>query len=70
MNKHEFVTRYLRNRECLSCGHEWVAPVVMSDHTMNLSGEARVWCPECSSATVMSSPATEVKADGTEQEQE
>jgi len=48
-----------RKRECLTCGHEWVAPVVMSEHTQNLSGEARIWCPECSSATVMSHPAEE-----------
>jgi ribosomal protein S27AE len=48
-----------RKRECLSCGYEWVAPVVMSEHTQNLSGEARIWCPECSSGTVMSHPAEE-----------
>lgn len=47
----------LRDRECMACGHKWTAPVVLSQWTANLSGEAKVWCPKCNSPAVMSSPA-------------
>lgn len=47
----------IRKRECLSCHHTWTALVVLSKHTTNLSGEATVWCPRCTSRSVMSSPA-------------
>jgi rRNA maturation protein Nop10 len=61
MSKHETQLNYTRKRECMMCGHEWVAPVVLSDYTTNLSGEARVWCPECSSISVVSHPAEKVE---------
>jgi len=50
-----------RKRECLSCGHEWTSNVVYSVYTQNLSGEARVWCPECSSASIMSHQREQVE---------
>jgi len=55
------MTTYQRKRECMSCGHEWVAPVVLSQHTTNLSGEAKLWCSECSSGAVVSYPAYEAE---------
>lgn len=48
----------VRDHECLSCHHEWTAPVVLSKFSPNLSGEATVWCPRCNSRTIMSLPAT------------
>lgn len=54
----------VRKRECLSCGHTWIARVELSKYTTNLSGEAKVWCPECSSATVMSRPAERLVDEG------
>ena len=50
----------VRDRECLSCKHTWTAPVVLSRHTQNLSGEAKIWCPKCNSPAVMSMPVREI----------
>jgi len=50
-------TIFFRERECMSCGHTWRAQVVLSKYTTNLSGEAKLWCPECSSDGIKSSPA-------------
>lgn len=47
-----------RHRTCLDCKHEWDSPVVLSEHTANLSGEASAFCPACGSRNVMSDPAT------------
>ena len=53
------MTKYVRDRECMSCGNKFTAPVVMSSHTSNLSGEATVWCPKCASRSVVSHPVRE-----------
>jgi len=50
--------RSVRDRECMSCGHKWVAPVVFKpNQTTNLSGELSVWCPKCNSRSIYSSAA-------------
>jgi hypothetical protein len=49
-------TNKQRKRECMACGHEWISPVVYTQYTQNLSGEARVYCLECSSPAVVSYP--------------
>lgn len=57
----------VRDREC-SCGHKWTAPVVMSEHTPNLSGEATARCPKCGGANgafVMSHPMRDDPASAT-----
>ena len=48
-----------RERECMTCGHKWVSPVVLSEHTENLSGEATAFCGACHSRTVVSSAVLE-----------
>jgi len=47
-------TEYFRQRKCLTCNHEFVAPVVLSRHTLNLSGEQSVQCPKCDSRSIFS----------------
>ena len=41
-----------RERECLDCHHKWTSPVVFSEFTQNLSGEATKCCPACNSRTI------------------
>ncbi len=48
---------YTRNCECLDCGHKWMAKVILSDVTTNLSGEKTEECPKCWSRNVMRGPA-------------
>lgn len=50
----------VRDWEC-GCGHAWTAPVVLAEHTPNLSGEATQWCPRCGQRPVMGSPVREVQ---------
>lgn len=45
-----------REAMCLACDHKWLAPVIYSAHTSNLSGEATTFCPKCSSRSVSKSP--------------
>lgn len=55
----------VREREC-SCGHRWMAPVVLSEFTPNLSGEATARCPKCGGANgayVVSHPVKDVTDD-------
>ena len=47
-------TEYFRQRRCLSCDLEFVAPVVLSKYTTNLSGERSVQCPKCDSRAIFS----------------
>jgi len=39
----------VRACQCIRCGHLWVARVILSSNTTNLSGEATKWCPSCGS---------------------
>jgi hypothetical protein len=57
---------YQRQRECMTCGHSWTSRVELSDYTQKLSGESKQWCPECSSAGVISYEATRILAPGDE----
>jgi hypothetical protein len=50
-----------RHHECKN-GHRWIAPVLKSVNTQNISGEAKRFCPTCESPSVESSEW--VKADG------
>ena len=47
---------YTRDWEC-GCGCRFTAPVVLSTHTTNISGEASVFCPECGKRALYGSPA-------------
>lgn len=44
-----------RDWEC-RCGHKFTAPVVLSETTQNISGEARVYCPQCGAVPLVGSP--------------
>lgn len=46
----------VRDRECMTCKHEWTAPVILSTSTANLSGEATCFCPNCNNRATISNP--------------
>lgn len=39
------------------CGHIWFAPITLSKHTPNISGEKTEWCPVCSKKFYFATPA-------------
>ena len=45
----------VRDRECMTCKHEWTAPVTYGA-TANLSGEQTCYCPKCNSRATVSMP--------------
>ena len=45
----------VRDWECY-CGHKFTAPVVISESTQRLSGEASVYCPQCGKKPLVGSP--------------
>jgi len=45
----------VRDRECMTCKHEWTAPVTHGP-TANLSGEQTCYCPKCNSRATVSMP--------------
>ena len=47
------------------CGHTFTAPVLQSQHTRNLSGEATAWCPKCGARPMIGSPWREVPEEAT-----
>jgi hypothetical protein len=57
------VASKVRNHTCRRCKHAWSSPVTLSEHTPNISGEAKPVCPQCSSTGVNSTPVEE--PDGT-----
>lgn len=47
--------KVVRDRECMTCKHEWSAPVTHGP-TANISGEHTCYCPKCNSRAVISMP--------------
>lgn len=55
-----------RKHSCWQCNHDWMAPVILSIETQNISGEQTNWCPKCNAKASCSTAW--LKSDGTDWE--
>lgn len=53
-----------RKHHCWNCSNEWIAMVVLSKKTNNISGEQTNWCTKCQ--TKASASSAWINHDGTD----